>query len=105
MPIRIQAVRYIRKKYLSEGVLTAFGTFSPSSDLAGNELRAKYLDSVPAFAGTSMYLRKQVCGMAMTPTTGVGAKQYTKASAYAWVSVRGKFKYANSLWYFLAALS
>ena len=32
MQIRIQAVRYIRKKYLLEVVLTAFGTISHSSD-------------------------------------------------------------------------
>ena len=37
MQIRIQAVRYIRKKYLLEVVLTAFGTFSPSSDSNGNK--------------------------------------------------------------------
>ncbi len=37
MQIRIQAVRYIRKKYLLEVVLTAFGTFSHSSDSNGNK--------------------------------------------------------------------
>lgn len=37
MQIRIQAVRYIRKKYLLEVVLTAFGTFSHSSDSNGDK--------------------------------------------------------------------
>lgn len=51
------------------------------------KLRAKYFDSAPDFAGSSMHLRKQVCGITMTPTTGVGAKHYKKARAYDWASV------------------